>query len=106
MKNNSTFVFLKKGWKEINSNVNHMVIKNFKMDQLYILDYNDIKEQYKTNLLGYTKYPELVDIDEFSINYSFSYHQINEMLDNVESKEAMYREVKKYLKNLDLVESL
>jgi len=66
--------------------------------QLYIINYINLEQRYSEELKKYQNYPELIDINEFSKNYSFGYHLSNN-IDDLSSREAMFNEIKNYLSN-------
>lgn len=89
--NNDTFKLLRsstKLLKRLSDNVNRF-IDYFNNYKVHVVD--PIVAQYLK--LG------MNDIDEFSSNYAFSHH-FGKPYDSPESREAMYLEVKEYLKAL------
>ncbi len=76
--------------KKMNEKVNR-IIDNFNNEKLYVIDYNDLVEEYHQLGLG--------DIDEFCSNYVFSRH-LGRPHDSPESREAMYLEVRDFLWDL------
>ena len=70
--------------------------------KLYIINYTKIKKQFFQEIKNYHKYPELVSIEEFAMNYSLGYH-ICHNIEDFFSKEAMYIEVKKFLESINFV---
>ncbi|WP_027393296.1 hypothetical protein [Aquimarina latercula] len=68
-------------------------------NKLYAINYSNVERRFAEELENYKNHPELIDIEEFSINYSFGYHYSND-IDDLHSKEAMFIEVKSYLQNL------
>lgn len=71
------------------------------IEKRYSINYSMLIEQFTEELENYKNHPELIDIEEFSMNYSFGYHYSNN-IDDVNSKEAMFIEIKDYLNNLRL----
>ncbi|WP_299220977.1 hypothetical protein [uncultured Aquimarina sp.] len=69
--------------------------------KLYTINYSNIERRFAEEIENYKSYPELINIEEFSMNYSFGYHYSNN-IDDMYSKEAMYIEVKSYLNNLKM----
>ncbi len=65
----------------------------------FAINYSNLLTQYEKEIENYKNYPELMDIDEFSMNYSFGYHFCNN-IDDAISKQAMFFEVKNYLKTI------
>ncbi|MDY8136974.1 hypothetical protein [Aquimarina sp. 2201CG5-10] len=101
MKRREEFSFLKGTWnqlKKINNKV-HQLIKGIHNDKPYAINYSNLRKRFTEEIENYKNHPELIDIDEFSMNYTFGYHYSNN-IDNVFSKEAMYIEVKSYLKTI------
>ena len=98
------FSFLKGTWhqvKKLNHKVNQL-INNLNNDKLYVINYSNVKRRFIEELKNYKNNPELIDIEEFSMNYSFGYHSCNN-IDNMYSKQAMFIEVKTYLKTIKIM---
>ncbi len=103
MNTREEFSFLKDHWRQlqkINNRVNQL-IDDLNTNKLYAINYSNLKRRYTEEIENYKNNPELIDIEEFSMNYSFGYHCYNN-IDDVYSKEAMYIEVKSYLKALKI----
>ncbi len=103
MSNKEEFSFLKgtlKQLKKLNHKVNQL-INNINNDKLYAINYSNVRRRFIEEIENYKNNPELIDITEFSMNYSFGYHYSNN-IDDVYSKQAMFIEVKSYLKNLPI----
>lgn len=97
------FSFLKgprRQLRKLNNKVNQL-IDNLNHNKIYVINYSNLTRRFIEEIENYKNYPELIDIDEFSMNYSFGYHYCNN-IDDVNSKEAMFIEVKSYLKNLKI----
>ncbi len=97
------FTFLKNGWQklmELNNKVQG-IIDNLEHTKLYNIDYTDILGRFTESVKNYKNHPELIDIDEFSMNYVFGYHTVNGIESKL-SKEAMFIEVSDYLKTLKI----
>jgi len=95
------FSFLKKTArqsKKIDNNV-YQLICDVDTTMSYGINYSNLTKSYLLELERYKNYPQLLDIDEFSMNYSFGYHSSNN-IDSMQSKEAMFLEVKNYLADL------
>jgi hypothetical protein len=75
-------------------------IDNYNNDTLYLFDYEDVKKQYLAVMEQYKNYPGLMDIEDFSKNYSFAYYQKQGLLDYQEDAEKMTIDVLSYLCNL------
>ncbi len=104
MNTKEEFSFLKGNWKplkKLNNKVNQL-IANFNTNKLYAVNYSNVRNRFIEEIENYKNHPELIDIDEFSMNYSFGYHFCNDIND-LQSKEAMFIEIKSYLKNLNLI---
>ncbi len=102
MKYREEFSFLKGTWtqlKKLNHTVNQL-IENLNNDKLYAINYTNLKTRFIEEIEKYKHAPELIDINEFSMNYSFGYHYCNN-IDDMRSKEAMFIEVKRYINNLE-----
>ncbi|WP_271768864.1 hypothetical protein [Aquimarina algiphila] len=97
------FSFLKDPWKKIQKINNRVgqLIDDFNTNKLYAINYSNLKRRFTEEIENYKNNPELIDIEEFSMNYSFGYHCYNN-IDDVYSKEAMYIEVKSYLRTLEV----
>lgn len=98
------FSFLKGTWnqvKKLNHKVNQL-IDNLNRDKLYVINYSNLKRRFKEEIENYKNNPELIDIEEFSMNYSFGYHSYNN-IDNMYSKQAMFIEVKTYLNTIKVI---
>ena len=103
MKKKEEFSFLKgtrKQLKTLNNKVNQF-IDNLHVDKLYAINYTMVRKRFIEEIENYKNYPELIDINEFSMNYSFGYHSYNN-IDDMNSKQAMFIEVKNYIKTLRL----
>ena len=103
MKKKEEFSFLKgtrKQLKTLNNKVNQF-IDNLHVDNLYAINYTMVRKRFIEEIENYKNYPELIDINEFSMNYSFGYHSYNN-IDDMNSKQAMFIEVKNYIKTLRL----
>ncbi len=103
MRKREEFSFLKGTLKQLaklNQSVNQL-IQNLNNDKLYAINYANVKGRFLEELKNYKNNPELIDIDEFSMNYSFGYHSCNN-IDDLLSKQAMFVEVKSYLNTLNL----
>ncbi|MCK8523774.1 hypothetical protein M0D21_19485 [Aquimarina sp. D1M17] len=103
MQKREEFSFLKGTWKQL-TKLNHKVhqlINNINNDKLYAINYSNLKRRFTEELENYKNNPELIDIDEFSMNYSFGYHCFNN-IDDTLSKQAMFIEVKSYLKTIPI----
>ncbi len=103
MNTKEEFSFLIGSWKQlqkINEKVNQLV-DNLNNTKLYAINYSNLKRRFTEEIENYKNNPELIDIEEFSMNYSFGYHSYNN-IDDVYSKEAMYIEVKSYLRTLKM----
>jgi len=101
--NKEEFSFIKGTWKQIkklNNTVNQL-IENLNNEKLYAINYSNVKRRFIEEIENYKNNPELIDINEFSMNYSFGYHSCNN-IDDISSKEAMFIEVKSYLKTLPI----
>ncbi|WP_109301697.1 hypothetical protein [Aquimarina sp. AU474] len=94
------FSFLKGTWKQLNHKVNQL-IDNLNDNKLYAINYSNLKRRFIEEIENYKNNPELIDIEEFSMNYSFGYHAFNN-IDDLLSKEAMFIEVKSYLRTLKI----
>ncbi len=97
------FSFLKGTWKQLvklNLSV-YRIIENLNNDKLYAINYSNLRKRFVEELEKYKSHPELIDIDEFSMNYSFGYHTYNN-IDDMNSKEAMFIEVKRYINTLKM----
>ncbi len=95
------FSFLEGTWnqlKKLNQKVNQL-IDNLNNEKLYSINYSNVKRRFIEEIENYKNNPELINIEEFSMNYSFGYHSCNN-IDDVFSKEAMFIEVKSYLKTI------
>lgn len=75
-------------------------IDNYNSDTLYLFDYEDVKKQYSKVMEQYKNCPELMDVDDFSKNYSFAYYQKQGLLDYQEDAEKMTVDVLNYLRDL------
>ncbi|TSE06706.1 hypothetical protein [Aquimarina algiphila] len=97
------FSFLKDPWKQIQKINNRVgqLIDDLNTNKLYAINYSNLKRRFTEEIENYKNNPELIDIEEFSMNYSFGYHCYNN-IDDVYSKEAMYIEVKSYLRTLEV----
>ncbi|MHA7055764.1 hypothetical protein ACWGOQ_0000985 [Aquimarina sp. M1] len=93
------FSFLKRPLLLKLNNKDNQAFQRLPSHKLYVLNYSYIKRRFIEEIENYKTCPELIDINEFSMNYSFGYHFSNN-IDNLYSKEAMYIEVKRFLKNL------
>jgi len=92
------FSFLEGTWKQLtklNQKINQL-IDNLNNEKTYIINYSNVKRSFMEEIENYKNNPELIDIEEFSMNYSFGYHSCNN-IDDVFSKEAMFMEIKTYL---------
>ncbi len=101
MKKREEFSFLKgtfKQLKKLNDKVNQL-IDNLNNEKLYAINYSNLTRRFVEELENYKCHPELIDIEEFSMNYSFGYHCYNN-IDDAHSKQAMFIEVKSYLKTI------
>ncbi|WP_299258545.1 hypothetical protein [uncultured Aquimarina sp.] len=99
MRRKEEFSFLKgSSTKKLNSKKNQFIEREYN-HKLYAINYSNVERRFAEELENYKNYPELIDIEEFSMNYSFGYHCSND-IDDIHSKEAMFIEVKSYLKNL------
>lgn len=99
MQKKEEFSFLRgtrKQLEKLNKKVNQI------SDKLYAINYTNLKRRFIEEIENYKNNPELIDINEFSMNYSFGYHSCNN-IDDMNSKEAMYIEVRSYLKNLSII---
>ncbi|RZS99059.1 hypothetical protein EV197_0263 [Aquimarina brevivitae] len=67
--------------------------------KLYVLNYAKIKDQFRQEVNNYRNHPELINIEEFAMNYSLGYHICHNIEDFI-SKECMFLEVKKYLEGI------
>ncbi len=76
-------------------------IDDLNNDKLYAINYANLRRRFIEEIENYKNNPELIDIEEFSMNYSFGYHYCNN-IDDMNSKEAMFIEVKGYLKTLTI----
>ncbi|SEM06653.1 hypothetical protein SAMN04487910_4031 [Aquimarina amphilecti] len=99
MRRKEEFSFLKKSLSKEISIKDKPCIHSSNDYKLYAINYSNVEMRFAEELENYKNYPELIDIDEFSMNYSFGYHSYNN-IDDLQSKEAMFIEVKSYLKNL------
>jgi len=95
MINKEEFSFLRETAKKINH-----TIKCFK-NKPFTINYSNVLTRYHEEIKNYKKHPELLDIDEFSMNYSFGYHFCNN-IDDMTSKQAMFVEVKSFLQNIKI----
>jgi len=75
-------------------------IRCFK-NKAFGINYSNVLNQYKEEIKNYKKYPELMDIAEFSMNYSFGYLFYNN-IDDMTSKQEMFMEVKSFLENVKI----
>lgn len=97
------FSFLKGSWKglkKLNQKVNQL-IDNLNNDKLYSINYSNVKRRFIEEIENYKNHPELINIEEFSMNYSFGYHSCHN-IDDMSSKQAMFIEVKSYLSALKM----
>lgn len=95
------FSFLKgtkKQLQKINNKVNQL-IDDLNNNKSYVINYSNLKRRFVEEIENYKNSPELINIEEFSMNYSFGYHCYNN-IDDMYSKEAMYIEIKSYLRAL------
>ncbi len=103
MKNKEEFSFLKgtrKQLKKFNSAINQLV-DNLNSEKLYAINYTNVRKRFLEEIENYKNSPELIDINEFSMNYSFGYHSCNN-IDDMLSKQAMFMEVSRYLKAIKI----
>lgn len=87
--------------KEKFSFLNESLAIQLNNHKLYTINYSNVEIRFAEELESYKNHPELIDIEEFSMNYSFGYHYSNN-IDDIYSKEAMFIEVKSYLNNLKM----
>ena len=101
MQNIEEFSFLKgtrRQLKKLNIKGNQC-IDNLHKDKLYAINYTRLYNRFTEEIENYKNHPELIDINEFSMNYSFGYHFYNN-IDDLNSQQAMFIEVKNYIKTL------
>ncbi|MBP2833172.1 hypothetical protein J8281_13340 [Aquimarina sp. U1-2] len=67
----------------------------------FAINYSNLLTQYQEAIENYRHYPELMDIDEFSLNYSFGY-LFSTNNDDVMSKQIMFYHVKHYLRSIQI----
>ncbi len=91
------FSFLKGTWKKLHHKVSQLIDN----DKLYAINYANLKRRFFEEIEKYKNNPELIDVEEFSMNYTFGYHFCNN-IDDTYSKQAMFIEVKSYLSTLNL----
>ena len=75
------------------SNRVNVILHAIKKEKPYDIDFIKVENDYRRLNHGC--------IDEFSLNYSFGWHAMHKKLNNMESKEALYLEVRNYLVNLE-----
>lgn len=79
----------------------HSLKDHSRSTKLYSINFSNVKSRFIEEIKNYKNHPELIDINEFSMNYSFGYHFLHK-IDNMNSKEAMYLEIKDYLNSLKM----
>lgn len=97
------FSFLEGSWKsakKISKNV-YQLIEDLDTTKLYVINFKNLKQQFSEEIENYKNHPELIDIEEFSMNYAFGYH-CSKGIDSFYSKQAMFIEVKNYLYELKM----
>lgn len=75
-------------------------IDNYNNETLYLFDFDDVKEEYNKVMEQYKNCPGLMDIEDFSRNYSFAYYQKQGLLDYQGDAEIMSSNISKYLNDL------
>ncbi|WP_298541968.1 hypothetical protein [uncultured Aquimarina sp.] len=81
--------------------LNKALVIQLNNHKLYTINYSNIERRFAEEIENYKNHPELISIDEFSMNYSFGYHSSNN-IDDMYSKEAMFIEVKNYLETIKM----
>jgi len=97
--------FIRGTWlqlKRLNNTV-YQLINKLNNEKRYAINYPNLKMRFIQEIENYKNYPELVCVEEFSMNYSFGYHYVHN-IDDMRSRQAMFIEVKTYLNTLKLID--